>query len=52
MIYCDKYTAIDHGEGKCLFGRLQQIIKKNMSPESYEKIWKGNFPLSGIHSLV
>ena len=23
-----------------------------MSPESYEKIWKENFLLSGIHSLV
>ena len=23
-----------------------------MSPESYEKIWKENFFLSGIHSLV
>ena len=24
----------------------------DMSPESYEKIWKKNFLLSGIHSLV
>ena len=23
-----------------------------MSPESYEKIWKENFLLAGIHSLV
>ena len=24
----------------------------SISPESYEKIWKGNFLLLGIHSLL
>ena len=41
-----KWTAA-HGD---MQGCIQ--VLDLMSPESYEKIWKENFLLSGIHSLV
>ena len=46
------FAAWDLEWNQLIHGDLNQMSAFYMSPESYEKIWKENFLLSGIHSLV